>query len=388
MPTSRIPSAKNPLRVLSIHWGFTIGGMAKYAALVDKVGRYAPIDIKTVCILCPTWLCDRATLSTLAPKFIFVKSRFDVSWMQQVSSEIRHTTPNLIMTHGSSGHFVAMVMTRLLGHNIPIICSYHGLYHAPTRARKLLEKAHNFLTEHYIKKYTIGVVSVTNYSRQYLEAKGVTAKKIDVIHNGIDTIEPISNEIRQRVRREWNIKANEIILGLASRLDPVKGIVHLIDAFSSIESRNPLVKLVIVGTGNQREELQRHVSRLGLTNRVLFTGFRSDVDACLSAFDIFVLPSLAEYHSIALLEAMRAKKPIIATSVGGNVESVNHEREALLVPPADVDALGHAIQRLLTDNGLRKDLARAAHERYSRNFTTETMVQKTADWIMRCGRWV
>jgi glycosyltransferase involved in cell wall biosynthesis len=373
------------LRIASIHWGLIVGGIAKYSTLIHQVSKIAPVDIHTICILCPDWSCDEQALTELSARRIHVKSRCDLSWIFRVSSEIRQIDPHLIMTHAFNGHFVSMLMSRFFGHRAPRICSYHGLYHPPSTNRKLFAKLFNTMTEFFIRKHAARCVSVTNFSKNYLARMDVPPEKIEVIHNGIASATTVSPDARIRLRREWNITPEDIVLGAASRLDPVKGVVHLVNAFAAIAHNSPMVKLVIVGTGNQHADLERHVALLGLSDRVLFTGYRSDVDACLSAFDIFVLPSLAEYHSIALLEAMRAGKPIVATSVGGNVESVTHEREALLVAPADVTALQHAIHRLLTDKKLREDLGRAAYNRFKQKFTTETMVRKTADWMLHCA---
>lgn len=378
-------SSGQRLRILSIHWGITIGGVGKYAASIDDVSKYAPIDIQTICILCPSWHCDRSTLARLSAKEIVIKSRFDLSWVWQISQEIERIKPNLIMTHGFNGHFIAMAMDMIGRHPVKKICSYHGEYHAPRKNRKLLEKPFDLMTEFFIRRRVVSVVSVAEYCKEYLVQRRVTPDKIEVIHNGIDGSFVPPKKARWQLRDEWGIKDDEILLGVASRLDPVKGISYLIDAFAREGKRMDNLKLVIAGTGMLDNTLKRRVDEIGLSRRIVFAGFRSDVNDCLSAFDIFVLPSLAEYHSIALLEAMRAKKAIIATNVGGNPESVRHEREAILIPPANTDSLAKAIERLSTNPTMRTKLAKAAYKRFQQEFTTEQMVHRTADWILRCG---
>jgi glycosyltransferase involved in cell wall biosynthesis len=126
-------------------------------------------------------------------------------------------------------------------------------------------------------------------------------------------------------------------------------------------------------------------TKLGMAERILFTGFRSDVPDCLAAFDVFVLPSFAESHSIGLLEAMRAGKPIVATGVGGNTESVRDGREAIIVPPGDATALAEALSRLLGDSSARERLRQAARQRFESEFSLERMLRRTAEWLMACG---
>jgi len=206
--------------------------------------------------------------------------------------------------------------------------------------------------------------------------------RVEAIHNGIpDTVQ--DRVARTRLREEWGILPQEILVGVASRLDPVKGVAYLVDAFGRVASRYPHAKLVLIGAGSLDDALRTQVNALGLTGRVVFTGFRTDIAACLDAMDVFVLPSLAEYHSIGLLEAMRAAKAIVATDVGGNTESARHEQEALIVPPADAAAIVAALERFFDDPVLRNRLGQMARERYLAEFTVDQMVRRTAAWLER-----
>ena len=253
---------------------------------------------------------------------------------------------------------------------------------AQVRAGKKLEKLFDFFTKYYFRNWVSGISCVSEYSKKQLSKKKVDSNKITVIHNGIsDAITP-SPVVRYRLRREWCIDDGDILLGLACRLDRVKGISYLLDAFSKASKRIPQLKLVLIGIGPLEGILKEKVKSLGLSKKILFPGFRSDVGDCLFAIDIFILPSLKENHSISLLEAMRAQRPIIVTDVGGNTESVRNEKEALVVPPADVNSLTNAIERLATTETLRNRLARAAYSRFQREFTAEKALKKTAEWMM------
>lgn len=372
------------LRVLSMHWGFSLGGVGKYAALIDTVTNHAPVKIHTVCILGQTWQCDLPTLAKIHPIKITIKSRADISLIWKIRREIERIRPDLLMTHGFNCHFVALLTRLLRIHNLPVICSYHGAYHATTRGRKLLERPFNTITEYFIRHHALSVATVAEYTKNSLIEKGVHSAKIKVIHNGIDLSKP-RRGARKILRSAWGIQDSDVLIGVVSRLDPFKGISYLIEALAKLAAQLPQLKLAIVGTGNQDNALKRQVSLFHLREKVIFTGFRSDVDDCLAAFDIFVLPSLAESHSIALLEAMRSEKCIVATDVGGNTESVRNGREAFIVPPKDVDALIHALQALASNPALRLALGRAARRRFLDEFTVEVMVCRTAEWLLQCG---
>ena len=301
-----------------------------------------------------------------------------------MAREIDALQPDLLMTHGFNGHIVALVTRLLRKYPVVPVCSYHGEYYPTNDLRGVLIRMYNRAAEYYIRRHALGVVSVAEFSKRYLVTRGVDAGKVRVIHNGLDNLES-RFEARSRLRNEWNVHPCDCLIGVASRLDPVKGVSYLVDAFAVLAPRFPKLKLVIIGTGACENEIKNQVRERRLVERTVFTGFRSDVDDCLAAFDIFALPSLAECHSIALLEAMRAKKAVIATDVGGNPESVRHEKEALLVPPADVCALAGAIERFVIDDALRSKLSEAAHERFLEKFTIEHMVSQTAEWLLQCG---
>jgi glycosyltransferase involved in cell wall biosynthesis len=288
------------------------------------------------------------------------------------------------MTHGFNGHFVARLLRRSGCHKGGLVSSYHGLYHATSAGRKVLAPVFNRFTEWHIRR-TQATVVVAEDSRRYLTGKGIPGKLLEVIHNGIEDCQ-CNEDARQKLRAEWMVDDHRPVVGVASRLDPVKGIEYLLTAFSRLSRKHGNAVLVVVGTGAVEKQLQAQAAGEGVGERVRFTGFRSDVAQCLCAFDIFVLPSLAEYHSIGLLEAMRAGRPIVATDVGGNTESVRDGREALIVKPADAEALESALDRLLSRDDLREQLGNAARSRFVAEFTEDVMLEKTGAWLRRNTR--
>ncbi|HEU4648142.1 MAG TPA: glycosyltransferase family 4 protein [Gemmatimonadales bacterium] len=164
-----------------------------------------------------------------------------------------------------------------------------------------------------------------------------------------------------------------VVLTLA-RLEEQKGLGYLLDA----AARVPNARFVIAGEGRERASLEQRAAALGLGNRVVFVGFRADTAALLRKCDLFVLPSLFEGLPLSILEAMAARKPVIASCIAGNDEAVVHGETGLLVPPADGGALAEAIQRLLADPGLAHRLAAAGHERVRREFSTDAMVSRVS----------
>lgn len=371
------------VRLLSLYWGYSLGGVGKYAVLLDSSKKFSPVDIQHLCIRGKNWPTDEQTLEMLGADTLWIRSRADLSWVKALADRIRTEKPDLIMTHGFNGHFVVQIM-RLLGcYNGPVVCSYHGQYHATTRARTYMAPIFNAFTEWYIRR-ALSTVAVADYTKHYLEGRGVDPAAIEVIHNGIPDELPEPGA-RSRIRYEWGVGDNDTVIGVASRLDPVKGVEYLITAFSRVMNNHENIYLVLVGSGTLEDKLRKQADSLGVSHRVLFTGFRQDVPECLDAFDIFALPSLAEYHSIGLLEAMRAGKAIVATDVGGNTESVRDGKEALIVSPADAKQLEVALERLVDDKNLCHALAEGARARFLDKFSEDVMLSRTGAWLSRCA---
>jgi len=367
-------------KILSIHWGFSLGGVAKYAELLEQVGQYRNIKINSICIHGENWGLDTKTMSSLDLESIIINSRLDLSWIKKLKAYIEQEKPDAIITHGFNGHLVYWWASLFSTKKILWLASYHGEYHGNSAIRRVAGKIFNHLTIWLFKKRVNRVVSVASYSKKHLIQHGVNPNKVDVIHNGIPMM-GVNHQAGKALREEWNIKDDEIIFGVVSRLDPVKGIEYLIEAFEKISPKFPNVKFIVIGSGSITDSLKSMVERKGLTDVTQFVGYRSDVINCLAALDIFVLPSLAEYHSIALLEAMRSEKTIISTDVGGNTESVRDGEEAIVVPSADATALSEALARLLADPALRDTLAKNARRRFVNEFTSDIMIKQTANWL-------
>ena len=207
------------------------------------------------------------------------------------------------------------------------------------------------------------VVANSHAAADRLRWEHVPARKIAVIPNGV--VLPREQARRTRDRNKVVIVAN---------LRPEKGHDVLLDAGAILRQRFPKVRVDIVGDGPERDRLIERSARLGLNGIVSFLGHRDDVPALLAGAGVFVLPSRSEAFPNALLEAMAAGLPIVATRVGGIPELIDDEQTGLLVPPDRPGALADRIGRLLAQPSLGVRLGEAARLAVATRYSFERMV--------------
>ncbi len=233
------------------------------------------------------------------------------------------------------------------------------------------------------------VVTNAEAIAERLRAEGYEADKIEVIHNGIVPAEVPVRLPGTGLRRDLGVPAAAPLVGVVSRLDPLKGLDDFLDAAALVAGRHPETRFLIVGgpaagVGEPYvAELRLRIEDLGLGDRVFLTGARTDVPDILPELTVSVLPSLTEGLSNSLLEAMAAGLPVVATDVGGNPEIVEDGVTGLLVPANDPDSLAAAVGRLVASPGLGRELGRAGRTRVATHFTPERLVERTTGLYRR-----
>jgi glycosyltransferase involved in cell wall biosynthesis len=205
----------------------------------------------------------------------------------------------------------------------------------------------------------------------------VDPAKILTIANGIE-IEKYHNNggiSKYTKRAEIGLNKDDFVIGTIGRLDPIKNHAGLFRSLKEIIPSIKNVKLVVVGDGNIKTKLESLSTSLGIAPHVKLLGNRIDIPQLLSALDIFILPSFSEGFSLALLEAMAAKKPIIASNVGGNKDIIMHEVNGLLVDPNNTYDIASAVLKLYKDPLVRAKLADSAYELVSEKYSIGAMVK-------------
>ncbi len=288
----------------------------------------------------------------------------------------RKRNVEIIQAHCPDPVILAGIIGKLSG--VGVVATYHGLKMFPFDRKQ--GDPRNLLRRFFYRfagKSVNRSIAVSEPIRDMLcRTMQVKKDKIVVINNGIDAEEYEITVDSRAVIAELGLDFNSIVITCIGRLVSNKGHKYLIMAAQGVIRYYPNAKFLLVGNGPTFAELTDLVSQLSLEKHVKFLGERSDIPNILAITNVFVLPSFAEGISIALLEAMAAGKPVVATTVPGNREVVVDKETGLLVPAKDFEALGNAICKLLAYPYMAKRMGAMGKVRVKNHFNVkETIIR-------------
>ncbi len=228
--------------------------------------------------------------------------------------------------------------------------------------------------ERWLIRRIMHFIVLSNVGRAFYVEEGMPAERITMIHDALDLTVFNDHLDGRAVRRSLGIPDDAVVVGIVSRLVPKKGHRDLLYAVAQLSRDLPQVRCVVVG-GDPRpregylKELKALACTLQIQERVIFTGWRNDIPALTSSFDIAVQVSeYLEGFGTSILEAMALGKPVVATAVGAVPEVVEDGKTGRLVPPANLDALTAELRALIMDRALREQYGLAGRERVERLF--------------------
>lgn len=222
-----------------------------------------------------------------------------------------------------------------------------------------------------LSHHCIGVSpSVGDYLVNFLK---IPQNKVTVINNGVRSPKLVDQINVSNIKNKLGIRGDDLVIGSVGRMnDDQKRFSDLILAFKKLEKEN--LKLILVGDGPERLALEKLVKKLDIENKVIFTGYVSDVDNYYSLMDVFALASYREAFGLVVAEAMRSCLPVVATNVGGIPHVVQDGKTGILVPPFNVEELSLGLAKLVNDTQLRQKYAEAGKSYADEYFSDERYV--------------
>jgi glycosyltransferase involved in cell wall biosynthesis len=308
-------------------------------------------------------LVSEARKLNIAIEVVPETSPFDLTSVNALRKIFQQREAQIVETHGTKSHFLVSLLWR---RQFSWIAFHHGY-----TAEDIKIKFYQHFDRWSLRRCD-SAVTVCEEFAALLEKRGVRRDRIHIVHNAVESNPHYARlESVEKARRHWNIKPDERVVLSVGRLSPEKGHADLVEAASRIVGRSPAwkIRVIIAGSGPCEKRLKDQADALGLKENVELVGHQSELHGLFAIADVFVLPSLSEGSPNVLLESMAAGVPIISTRVGGVPELLKDSESAILVAPADKNALAVAILELLMNRPLANRLAGAAFERVQVDFS-------------------
>lgn len=305
------------------------------------------------------------------PMLVPITGLLNVADHLRVRRHLAALAPDVVHTHLGVADLLAGGAARTLG--IPSVSTLHVIDAEPGLRGWAKDRLMSLARRRWARR----VIAVSDsLRREYLAAGYDRPEHVVTVHNGIGA--KARPGAGARVRRELGLGEDELVAAMVTVLRPGKGHEEAVEAVEQLRGRFPTLRLLVLGDGPSRADIEASVGRLGRAG--LMAGHREDVMEVLDAVDVLLHPSSADAFPTTLLEAMAAGVPIVATRVGGIPEIVHDGEEGVLIDvPVRPSALAEAVGGLLADRGLRFTLGRAGRKTFEQRFSIDRWVDAMRD---------
>lgn len=290
---------------------------------------------------------------------------FDKSLIKNIRNIIKQSNIDIIHCHQYTPWVygvIAAMFTRT-----KVIFTEHGRFYPDSSSwkRKLINPVLNLFTNQ--------VTAISKATKQALvEFENIPAKDINVIYNGIAPL-TFNAEKVQTLRQLLNIPINHTVLGTVARFDPIKNHTMMLQAFANVLLKQPNCTLLIVGDGEERQNIENCINELGIAENVILAGYEPKPAEHIALMDIFLLSSLSEGTSMTLLEAMSISKPCVVTNAGGNPEIIIDQENGYVTPNDNAAHYAAAIIKLLESPQQQNLFAQKALKHFKKSFSEQAM---------------
>ena len=297
--------------------------------------------------------------------------RWPADELRRIHAYIRSNNVDVIHTHMSRANFFGVILRRFFG--VPCVATANNRY----------------IQLHWM--FNDRVIAASQATKKFHHRFNlVPNRRIDVIHNFVDfkKYDGLDSKLRHEKRAEFGFDDQAIVIGQIGDVISRKGLIYAVRALPDVLAANDKAKLLVVGfeDPNYVASVTEEASRLGVLDAITFAGLREDIDAILSAIDVFVLPTLEDNLPLAILESMSSRLPVVATRVGGIPECVVDQETGFLVPPAKAKPLAESLAKLVSDLDLRTAMGEAGFQRASTEFSPERKIEQLESVLMQTAK--
>ena len=364
------------IRVLRVITWLPAGGIER--KIVEVLPRLDPnrFDVSLVCLREPGPLAGALERAGIAVDCIPFARRWDPVALGRLAGLMRRRRIDVVHSHMYRSNVPAAVAARIAG-VAHVWAQVHNVNTWETARQRAVDR--------FLCRWREGIIAVSeNVRRDVIDQLRVSPEKVRLLYNGVDLQRFGSGEGREAIRMELGADPEDVVFLMAGRMVEQKrpGDFLELARYFLAKEREPgdgkATRFWFLGDGPKLEDLRRAAESLPMSESLRFLGRRDDVERVMAGADVFVMCSVKEGFSNALLEAMASGLAIIATGVGGNAEALGEGEAGLIVPPLDPSALRRAAGRIVPDSALRRTLSEKAKHRV-KAFSLETMVRSVED---------
>ncbi|MBC6004076.1 MAG: glycosyltransferase family 4 protein [Paeniclostridium sordellii] len=350
--------------IMIINFGTHFGGTEKY---IHDIIKNLDLEKYNLHICCRSNTDFHKSINKIDSKELSIVALniSKTNFFNSISFLKKYINKNNIDIIHSNGIFAELISS-MAGKKIKKISTVHGFSDKDRMDRSFVERKLFRILEKILFNSSELYIAVSKSIEVYLINLGLQKEKIRVINHGIEII------------KENNIETvnNKIVIGSVGRIEKVKGYKYLVKAVANIINSGYLVECIIVGDGEEKEEILKLSRELKIENYINLVGFKSNIYDYIKKMDIYVQPSLNESFGISILEAMNVYRPIIASNVGGIPEIINNNIDGLLFEAGDYDELSDKIAYLINNKERRLELGINGHKKLIDQFDIKKSIKK------------
>ncbi|MBD1390542.1 glycosyltransferase [Neiella sp. HB171785] len=356
-------------RVVHLTYDMRIGGTEMVIKSIIEGTDPDQFEMSIFCIEEPIGPWGKALQANgIALTSIARQPGFDVALIRKIRQHLRAEQIDIIHCHQYTPWVYGVLAA--LGLKTKVIFTEHGRFYPDSSSwkRRIINPLLNSITD--------AITAISNATKGALgEYEFLPEQRISTIYNGISGLNVEAAEV-DSLRQQLGLADNTKVLGTVARMDPIKNHKMMLEAVAQVVAKHPNSVLLLVGDGDERENIERWVEQLELQDRVILPGYQSDPSRYMALMDIFLLSSLSEGTSMTLLEAMSLGKPCVVTNAGGNPEIIADQVNGFVTSNDDGDEFAAAITKLLADESTLQQFQQASKTRFTSRYQASSMIQQ------------
>ena len=310
----------------------------------------------------------------IVPMIREVKLKEDIGAIIKIKKLLKQIKPDVTYLHSSKAGAIGRIALAF-NFKTKILYNAHGWYFNAQISNK--KKKMYALIEKILAIKTDKIINISkNEYESALKNKIASPKKMCIIENGIDFTKFVDCERRRiETRKKYNIKENDIVIGVVGRISEQKDPITSTKAFNSIHNKFSNTKMMFVGDGDLRQKITEYARQNNTENDIIITGWVNNVEKYIPAFDIAILPSKWEGFGLVLIEYMACDKPMIASNVGGIPNIITNNENGFLIEPTNNDELTEKIERIINNKEIQQKFIEKNKE-YRKKYDIKNVIRK------------